>query len=160
MSIITRALIVPQRHPDGGDSWGRDGVSHQKGLLRDVLVSAGSWEQHLRVGCRAGSTRLVLQPRVKPCLFHVQPSPLSSCSSDSPPLCAAPTPPHEPSCNRAGGCPTSQPLPETIAAQSESAALCLPGTGLPKTLTWFPLPSLSFHCEEPNGLGVQCSATG
>lgn len=44
--------------------------------------------------------------------------------------------PHtEPSCNRAEGCLTSETLPETIAAQSESAGLCLPGTGLPKTLT-------------------------
>lgn len=44
--------------------------------------------------------------------------------------------PHtEMSCNRAGGCFTSEPLPEMIAAHNESAGLCLPGTGLPNTLT-------------------------
>lgn len=64
------------------------------------------------------------------------------------------------SCKRAGGYFTSESLPARIAAHNESAGLCLPWMGLPKTLTWFPLPPLSFHCEEPNGLWMQYSATG
>lgn len=63
------------------------------------------------------------------------------------------------SCNRAGGYFTPEFLPARIAAHNESAGLCLPWIGLPKTLTWFPLPPLSFHCEEPNGLWMQYSAT-
>lgn len=95
-------------------------------------MSAGSWG-HLRVG------REVFYPCVKPFLVFTQPSPHYSCSSDtllSPPQCEHQHPHTEPGCNRAGAasppCLTSLPLPETIAAQGESAGLCSPGNSSAK----------------------------
>lgn len=80
MSIITWALIMPPRHPSAGDSWARDGVSHQGSPQRR--------QQHLRVLAREHQAGAA--PRVQPFLHAALP--LSWSSSGTFPVSSINTP--------------------------------------------------------------------